>query len=117
MNEGIFPEQRIHLQLRRPFTMQHLNERQPEHRRQPGKLHPPQIDRASPGADQPGDQAEMAQQRHEELTGQGAADAAGGLARLLVGVVQDRQEVEGAAAKAEFVNLAELEVAPSNPRR
>ncbi len=55
----------------------------------------------------------MAKQRHEELTGQGCADAAGGFARLLVRVVQDRKEVEVAAAKAEIVNFPELEI----PRR
>ena len=59
----------------------------------------------------------MAKQRHEELTGQGGADTAGGFARLLVRVVQDWKEVEVAAAKAEPVNLPETRDPPSSPRR
>ena len=53
----------------------------------------------------------MAQQRHKKLAGQRGADAAGGFARLQVRVVQDGQEVEGAAAKGKFVNFAELQIA------
>ena len=111
VDEGIFPKQRIHLQFRRAFAMKHLNERQPQDRRQPGKFNPPQIDRASPGADQLRDQAEMAKQRHEELPGQRGADAAGGFARLLVRIMQDRQEIEAAAAECQPVKLPELQVA------
>src|SRR5882757_1694157 len=53
----------------------------------------------------------MAQQRQKKLPGQGRADASRRLARLLVGVVQNGQEVEGAAAEGQFVDFSEGQIA------
>src|ERR1700687_3895476 len=101
----------MHLQFRYSFAVRALYKGQPEQRRQPRKFNATQIDRALSCADQPRDRAEMAQQRHKELTGQGCADAAGGFARLQVRVLQNRKEVESASPKCEPVNRAEFQIA------
>ncbi len=58
----------------------------------------------------------MAKQCDEELPGEGRADGACRFARLLIGVVEDGQEIEGAPAECELMNLAECEVAHKSPR-
>ena len=111
MDEGIFPQQRVHLQLGRAFAVQHLDERRAERDRNPGILDAAQIERAAARVNRAGDRRQAAQQREEELGRDRVAHVARRLAGALVGIVQDRQEFECAVAKEAPVRLAELEIA------
>ena len=53
----------------------------------------------------------MPQQRYEELTGQGCANAACSFARLLIGVSQYGKEVEATAAEGHLVDFTEHQIA------
>jgi hypothetical protein len=90
--------------------MKHLNEWKPQDYWKPRKFDATQVDRTSSRAYEPCDRAEIAQQRHKKLAGQGISDAAGGFARIDIRVSQNRQEVERSASKGKFVNLAELQI-------